>query len=121
MALLQLTQLWTVLGGLTPAGDAADPRAKVADADDNGQGVLAVDFWCPHSVNQIAYSFLALSRDHWLEHGIHLCLDMFGCHLMNGGEEIGKAEPCQSLHASCMHHRSLLLEYDEVNTTPLFE
>ena len=44
MALLQLAQLWTVLGGLTPV----DPAATVADAanvteDDNSQRVLAVD------------------------------------------------------------------------------
>ena len=43
-ALLQLTQLWTVLGALTPA----DPAANFAEAanvteDDNSQRVLAVD------------------------------------------------------------------------------
>jgi len=39
--LLQLTQLWTVLGGLTPAVDRAangTDTAKVADADDQTQG-----------------------------------------------------------------------------------
>ena len=44
-ALLQLTQLWTVLGALTPA---VDPAANVADAanvteDDSSQRVLAGD------------------------------------------------------------------------------
>ena len=45
--LLQLTQLWTVLGGLTPAVDRAangTDTAKVADADDQTQGISVVDF-----------------------------------------------------------------------------
>ena len=41
-ALLQLTQLWTVLAGLTPAADTA---ANVADADYNAQRILAAEFW----------------------------------------------------------------------------
>ena len=36
--LLQLTQLWTVLGGLTPAVERA---ANVAHVDDSAQGILA--------------------------------------------------------------------------------
>ena len=45
--LLQLTQLWTVLGGFTPAADRAangTDTAKVADADDQTQGISVVDF-----------------------------------------------------------------------------
>ena len=46
-ALLQLTQLWTVLGALTP-----DPQATVT-ADDNAQGILANFSVQPHRMNKI--------------------------------------------------------------------
>ena len=44
MALLQLAQLWTVLGGLTPAVDRAATvadAASVTEADDHAQRILA--------------------------------------------------------------------------------
>ena len=47
MALLQLAQLWTVLGGLTPAVDRAATvadAANVTEADDRAQGISVVDF-----------------------------------------------------------------------------
>ena len=46
-ALLQLTQLWTVLGALSPAVDRAATvadAANVTDADDHAQGISVVDF-----------------------------------------------------------------------------
>ena len=58
MALLQLAQLWTVLGGLTPAMDRA---ANIEDADDSAQGSLAAH-GCGMVLTNISICFQSMTE-----------------------------------------------------------